>query len=97
MLEELYKGTIIPDDMYSEGIMAGVDYAIKKIEAAPAVDAVEVVLCKDCKHSRERDEHEREYVVEGVVICTNRECSEDNWFATWDDHWCKCGERRADE
>lgn len=30
LLEELHKGTIIPDDMYSEGIMAGVDYAIKK-------------------------------------------------------------------
>lgn len=39
LLEELHKGTIIPGDMYSEGIMAGVDYAIKKIEAAPAVDA----------------------------------------------------------
>ena len=45
LLEELYKGTIIPDDMYSEGIMAGVDFAIKKIEAAPAVDAV-VLPCK---------------------------------------------------
>ena len=43
LLEELYKGTIIPDDMYSAGIMAGVDYAIKKLEAVPAVDAVEVV------------------------------------------------------
>lgn len=52
LLEELYKGTIIPDDMYSEGIMAGVDYAIKKIEAAPSVDAVEVVRCKDCAWCR---------------------------------------------
>lgn len=66
------------------------------ITEAPAVDAVEVVRCKDCKHSRERDEHEREYVVEGVVICTHPDCSEDSWFATWADHWCRHGERRDD-
>ena len=42
LLEELSKGTIITDDLYGMGIMAGNDHAMKKIEAAPAVDAVEV-------------------------------------------------------
>lgn len=50
LLEELSKGTIITDDLYGMGIMAGNDHAIKKIKEAPAVDAVEVVRCKDCKH-----------------------------------------------
>lgn len=43
LLEELSKGTIITDDLYGMGIMAGNDHAMKKIKAAPAVDAVEVV------------------------------------------------------
>ena len=48
VLEELRKGTIITDDLYGMGIMAGNDHALKKIEAAPAVDAVEVIKCRDC-------------------------------------------------
>lgn len=48
LLEELSKGTIITDDLYGMGIMAGNDHAMKKIKAAPAVDAVAVVRCKDC-------------------------------------------------
>lgn len=64
---------------------------------APAVDAVEVIHCKDCKHSRERNEHERHYLVDGVLVCTFPECSGDCWFATWEDHWCSYGERRSDD
>lgn len=37
LLEELRKGTIITDDLYGIGIMAGNDHTMKKIEAAPAV------------------------------------------------------------
>lgn len=48
LLEELSKGTIITDDLYGMGIMAGNNHAMKKIEAAPAVDAVEVIKCQDC-------------------------------------------------
>ena len=39
LLAELRKGTIITDDLYGMGIMAGNDHAMKKIEAATAVDA----------------------------------------------------------
>ena len=55
LLEELSKGTIITDDLYGMGIMAGNDHAIKKIKEAPAVDAVEVVRCWECKHRESRD------------------------------------------
>ena len=42
LLEELCKGTIITDDLYGMGIMAGNDHAMKKIKEAPAVEAVPV-------------------------------------------------------
>ena len=34
---ELAKGSIVPDDSYSMGIMVGVDYAIKKLEEMPTI------------------------------------------------------------
>jgi hypothetical protein len=40
LLEELQKGTIITDDLYGMGIMAGNDHAMKKIKEAPAVEPV---------------------------------------------------------
>lgn len=39
LLEELSIGTIITDDLYGMGIMAGTNHSVKKIKAAPAVDA----------------------------------------------------------
>lgn len=75
----------------------GANKITDRIKAAAAVDAVEVVRCRDCKHSRERNEYERVYLVDGVLICTNPDCTDDCWQAVWPDHWCKCGERRADD
>ena len=43
LLEELQNGTIITDDLYGMGIIAGNDHAIKKIKEAPAVDAETVI------------------------------------------------------
>lgn len=52
----------------------------------PAVDAVPVVRCKDCKHYRDWGN--------GNLVCWN-------WTDTWDaatepDGFCSYGERRAD-
>jgi hypothetical protein len=99
LLEELSKGTIIPDDMYSEGIMAGVDYAIKKIEAAPAVDAVEVVRCKDCKHRGDdiccpMCFEEESVIDEGDGYFDTDYITHDR---TVDDGFCDRGERRDDD
>jgi hypothetical protein len=68
--------------------------AIHAVKAMAASDLQAVVRCKDCVHSRERNEHERNYLVEDVLICTHPDCSDDCWFATWYDHWCRYGERR---
>ena len=87
LLEELSKGTIITDDLYGMGIMAGNNHAMKKIEAAPAVDAVAVVLCKDCKRW-----------LKDVPGCTDfvGRCEFANYMvgATG---YCVYGERRADD
>ena len=37
LMVEVQKGTIIPDDLYGMGIMAGVDSFAKKLEAAPTL------------------------------------------------------------
>ena len=55
---------------------------------------VEVVRCKDCKHSRERNENERKYLVEGVLICTSGEAADECWNPVYPSHFCSYGERR---
>ena len=62
----------------------------------PALDVASVVCCQACKHSRERNEYERGYLAEGVLICTSPDATDDGWLPVWPDHWCKCGERRVD-
>lgn len=37
LMEEVLKGTIISDDLYGMGIMAGVDSFAKKLKAAPTL------------------------------------------------------------
>ena len=71
--------------------------AVFAVKAMAVSDLQPVVRCKDCVHSRERNEHERNYLVEDVLICTHPDCSDDCWFATWYDHWCRYGERRRTE
>ena len=55
------------------------------------------VCCKSCKHAREKNEHEKDYLVEGVLICTNQDVSDDCWSAVWPDHFCSYGERKDGE
>ena len=64
------------------------------IEAAPTVDAVEVVRCRECKHHRDKNEQERKYLVEDVLICTSPDATDDCWNAVWPDHFCSYGERK---
>lgn len=73
---------------YSE---SDIGYMIRK---RPTVDAVEVVRCRECKNSREQNEHERNYLVEGVLICTSSDATNDCWNAVWPEHFCSYGERK---
>lgn len=80
----------------AETVIKSLPYVKEALEMAKQ-SLVPVVRCKDCKHSRERNEYEKAYLVEGVLICTHHACSDDCWFSTWSDHWCSYGERRADD
>lgn len=53
LIVELSKGTIIPNDCYIAGIMAGVKYAMEKAENAPAVDAVPMEVLKQVMWERD--------------------------------------------
>ena len=64
------------------------------IESAPTVDAVEVVRCRECKHHRDKNEQEQQYLVEDVLICTSPDATDDCWNAVWPDHFCSYGKRK---
>ena len=59
-----------------------------------AADIVEVVRCKDCKYSRERNEDEQRYLAEGILICTSDEAADERWNPVYPSHFCSCGERK---
>ena len=66
----------------------------KLIADTPTVDAVEVVRCRECKHHRDKNEQERQYLVEDILICTSQDATDDCWNAVWPDHYCSYGERK---
>lgn len=66
------------------------------INHAPTIDAVPVVRCKDCKYSRERNEDEKRYIIEGVLICNSADACDECWNPVFPDHFCSYGERRTD-
>lgn len=56
---------------------------------------VEVVRCKDCEYSREKNEYEKAYLVDEILICTNCDATEDGWNAVFPEHFCACGKKRV--
>ena len=64
------------------------------IDSEPTIDAVPVVRCRECKHHRDKNEQERQYLVEDILICTSPDATDDCWNAVWPDHFCSYGERK---
>ena len=64
------------------------------ISNAPTVDAVPVVRCRECKHHRDKNEQEQQYLVEDILICTSPDATDDCWNAVWPDHFCSYGEQK---
>ena len=77
-----------------EGDRRGVETCIAVLEDTPAVDAIPVVRCRECKHHRDKNEQERQYLVEDILICTSPDATDDCWNAVWPDHFCSYGERK---
>lgn len=67
------------------------------IAEAPQVDAVPVVRCKDCEYSRELTSSGKRIYGDECVFCMNAEASSIGYNVVWADHFCSCGERKADE
>ena len=67
---------------------------IMMIKTAPTVDAVPVVRCRECKHHRDKNEQEQQYLVEDILICTSPDATDDCWNAVWPDHFCSYGARK---
>ena len=96
---------LIDADLLSEAIHENVpapyddaswakENCLAEIDAAPTVDAVPVVRCRECKHHRDKNEQERQYLVEDILICTSPDATDDCWNAVWPDHFCSYGERK---
>ena len=69
------------DPAYVEGVQS----VLEMIDAAPTVDAVEVVHCKDCEYS---------YESIGYFICSHGVCSE---CIVQSDFYCAEGKRRDED
>ena len=70
-------------------------FTVSDIENAPTIDAVPVVRCWECKHHRDKNEQERQYLVEDILICTSPDATDDCWNAVWPDHFCSYGEKEG--
>ena len=70
---------------------------LAEIEAAQTIDAVPVVRCRECKHHRDKNEQEQQYLVEDVLICTSPDVGDDCWSAVWPYHFCSYGERKGSD
>lgn len=89
------------DDLVPDICDAEIEYGTKPvhfsanaIDLAPTVDAVEVIRCRECKHHREKNKQEKQYLVEDILICTSPDVTDDCWSAVWPDHFCYYGERK---
>ena len=80
--------------LYEDAVCAKED-CLTEVYAAPIVDAVPVVRCRECKHHRDKNEQEQQYLVEDILICTSPDATDDCWNAVWPDHFCSYGERKG--
>ena len=79
--------------LQNRGYCAGWNGVISLIEQAPTVDAVEVVRCRDCKHSTPPSLLTQRYGVPGVLTCHNHNspCNKRNVKC---EGFCPYGERK---
>ena len=90
--------TVFNDVVLVDGEVKGVGLILAEtVDKAPTIDAVPVVRCRECKHHRDKNEQEQQYLVEDILICTCPYTTDYCWNAVWPDHFCSYGERKEDE
>ena len=90
--------TVFNDVVLVDGEVKGVGLILAEtVDNAPTIDAVPVVRCRECKHHRDKNEQEQQYLVEDILICTSPDATDDCWNAVWPDHFCSYGERKGNE
>lgn len=87
--EYVEKHVVVGDSEFLRGYVTGVKAMAEQLQNLPAVDAVEVVRCKDCKHWNEE-----------TGFCEQRSHFSENgmwWDVYGEEEFCSDGERRAGE
>ena len=87
--------TLEANAAYQHGIATGMVEAAKIVEAIPAVDAVDVVRCRDCMwFAHEKGELQEYYRITGCYRL--RELGNDDPLLTSSNGFCSWGKRRED-
>ena len=60
----------------------------RALDDSPTIDAVPVVRSMECTDDGVRNELERKYLVEAIVICTSPDATDECLNAVWPDHFC---------
>lgn len=92
---------LIDANALSESIKHGAGTNLQKffadvcVAAAPTVDAIPVVYCKDCKYAdtERRNTTEKRYY-NSILFCRNSNLCNDEPLAMWPDDFCSYGERK---
>lgn len=79
-LQEL-DSFISEPDLKLDGYKNGLLVALNELKESPAVDAIVVVRCKDCKYAQKTESNER-------FDCLLLDCNNSGSF------YCMCGERK---
>lgn len=94
MLNDLISRSALKKDLLNRSFFPSIVKAA--LEKAPAVDAVEVVRCKNCKHWHEETGwcyHHSHFITPDGEACHPWESSE--WKMLDGNDFCSHGERRA--
>lgn len=81
VVERYSLGVPVPD-RFGQAMRGGIHKALRCIETAPTIDAVEVVRCKDCKRYRGTNY--------GFMVCGKFD------VISCEDDFCVWGERKMD-
>lgn len=94
MKELRCQAAMEPNDPYMTMIKTMLDTLIQHFEKFPAVDAVEVVRCKDCRYSRGMNDAEKKLYLDEVLICTSGDMGTGVECPVFQNDYCSYGERK---